>query len=35
VPQRNEKVDLQFQTLYGRILDMLNDSGIEVTFITV
>jgi hypothetical protein len=31
-PQRNEKVEQKFQTLYGRIRAMLNDAGIEGDF---
>jgi transposase InsO family protein len=29
IPQRNGKVERKFQTLYGRIRAMLNDSGLE------
>jgi hypothetical protein len=31
-PQRNDKVERKFQTLFGRIRAMMNDSGIEGEF---
>jgi transposase InsO family protein len=31
-PQTNGKIERKFQTLYGRIREMMNDSGIEGDF---
>jgi hypothetical protein len=31
-PQRNGKIERKFQTLYGRIRAMMNDSGIDGEF---